>query len=77
MVSKKDSSVRIINLVTRLNRVTIRDTLLLGGYDEFFKTFTSYQIITGVDLFSRYNHYILAVRSKDLTAFATLFRVLK
>ena len=77
MVSKKDGSVRIINSVTRLNKVTIKDTLLLGGCDEFSKAFASCQIIIGVDLFSRYDHYILAVRSRDLTAFATLFGVLR
>ena len=77
MVSKKDGGVRFINLATRLNGVSIRDTLLLGGYEAFSEEFSGYVILTGIDLFSGYDHCPFYMLSRDITAFSTLLGVLR
>jgi hypothetical protein len=77
IVSKKDGGVRFINLVTRLNGVSIKDTLLLGGYKAFSEEFSSYIILTGIDLFSGYDYCPLYILSKDMIAFFIPLGVLR
>ena len=77
MVSKKDGGVRFINLATRLNGVSIRDTLLPGGYKAFSEEFSGYIILTGIDLISGYDYYPLYMLSKDMIAFFTPLGVLR
>jgi hypothetical protein len=52
-----------------INKITIRDANMLFNVDEFSEEFIKYVIISLLDIFSGYDQALLALRSKDLTAF--------
>ncbi|KAF0318020.1 hypothetical protein GQ607_014717 [Colletotrichum asianum] len=39
----------------KLNKISIRDTFIPLGANEFLEDFANYEIISFLDLFSRYN----------------------
>ena len=73
---KKPGEYRLINLATHLNIVIRRDANLLPSINEFANEFIGYYIISLVDLYSGYNQMLLHLKSRDLTAFFTLLKLL-
>jgi hypothetical protein len=74
---KKPGDYKLINSATHLNTVTRRDTNLPPSVDEFAEEFTGCHITSLVDLYSGYNQILLHPKSRDLTAFFTLLRLLQ
>lgn len=70
---KKDTpeKYQLINIVVKLNRVTLRDTNLPLSVDVFSKEFENWAISSLIDFFSGYNQVELDKKSLDLTAFMT------
>jgi hypothetical protein len=73
---KKPREYRLINLAMYLNAVIRRDTNLPLFINEFTDEFTGYYITSLVDLYSGYNQILLYLKSRDLTAFFILLRLL-
>ena len=67
----------MINAAQRLNEVTIKDASLPSSAENFSEEFAGFQVISLLDLFSEYNHCILAPESRDMTAFMTPFGLLR
>ena len=67
-MQKKNKKYRLINSVTNINYVTIKDTNLLFIIDEFSKEFAGRAIGSYLDFYSRYNQLPLIEKSRDLTA---------
>jgi hypothetical protein len=59
-----------------LNIVIRRDANLLLFINKFTDEFIGYYIISLIDLYSDYNQILLYFKSRDLTAFFTLLRLL-
>jgi hypothetical protein len=74
---KKPGDYRLINLATYLNAVTRRDTNLPPSINEFAKEFVGCYIASLVDLYSGYNQILLYPKSRDLTVFFILLRLLQ
>ncbi|KAF0314825.1 hypothetical protein GQ607_017943, partial [Colletotrichum asianum] len=55
LITKKDSNIRLINLYIKLNKISIRDIFISLGTNKFLEDFTNCEIISLLDLFSRYN----------------------
>ena len=56
LVTKKLArTYRLINIVIKINAVTLRDINIPPSIDKFSKKFTGYIYISLVDFFSRYN----------------------
>ena len=77
LVPKKTSKYRLINSAQWLNVVTIKDASLPSTVDEFSEEFAGYPLISLLDLFSGYNQYSLDPESRDMTAFMTLFGLMR
>ena len=60
-----------------MNIVTRRDVNLPLLVDKFTKEFARCYIISLVNLYSRYNQITLNPKSRDITAFFTLLRLLR
>ena len=60
-----------------MNIVTRRDTNLPLLVDKFVEEFAGYYIISLVDLYSGYNQMTLNPKSRDITAFFILLRLLR
>ena len=60
-----------------MNVVTRRDVNLPLLVDKFVEEFARCYIISLVDLYSRYNQMLLNPKSRDLTVFFTLLRLLR
>jgi hypothetical protein len=73
---KKPGEYRLINLAMYLNIVTRRDANLPPFIDEFVDKFAGCYITSLVDLYSGYNQMLLYPKSRDLTVFFTLLRLL-
>jgi hypothetical protein len=69
LIRKKDSKMRLINLVTKMNTVTIRDAFIPPGADEFVKDFVIYKVLSLLDFFSGYNQAPLDTKSRDMITF--------
>ncbi|KAK3501888.1 hypothetical protein B0T13DRAFT_397373, partial [Neurospora crassa] len=54
-ITKKDSSLYLINNAQRVNKVTLRNANPPLNYEEFNKVFKGYEIISLLDLFLGYN----------------------
>ena len=74
---KKPREYRLINLAIHLNIVTRRDANLPPSINEFTDEFAGYYIISLVDLYSSYNQMLLYPKSRDLTVFFILLRLLR
>jgi hypothetical protein len=74
---KKPGDYRLINSAIHLNIVTRQDTNLPPFVDEFTEEFIGCYVISLVDLYSSYNQILLYPKSRDLTAFFTLLRLLR
>jgi hypothetical protein len=74
---KKPGEYRLINLAIHLNAVIRRDANLLSSVDKFADEFAGCYIISLVDLYSGYNQMLLYPKSRDLTAFFILLRLLR
>src|SRR5579859_5070438 len=78
LVPKKNpGEYRLINDVQPLNKVTIRDSGMPPATDEFSEDFGGCPILSAIDYYSSYNQILLDLRSRDLTAFATLLGSLR
>jgi len=73
---KKPGEYKLINSVIYLNTVIRRDANLPPLIDEFIKEFIDYYIISLVNLYSSYNQILFHPKSRDLTAFFILLRLL-
>jgi hypothetical protein len=74
---KKPGDYRLINSATHLNTVTRRDANLPPSVDEFAEEFIGCHITSLVDLYSGYNQMLLYPKSRDLTVFFILLRLLR
>jgi hypothetical protein len=54
---------RLINLVTKMNTVTIRDAFIPPEADEFAEDFAMYKVLSLLDFFSGYNQAPLDTKS--------------
>ena len=78
LIKKKEKSkYRLVNIIIKINRVTIKDANFSPSVNEFFKKFTKYIIASLIDFFSGYNQIKLNEKSRDLTAFYTPIGLLK
>ena len=78
LVKKKTlKDYKLINLIIYLNIIIKQDVNLLLLIDEFIEEFISYYIISLVDLYFNYNQILLYFKSKDLTIFFILFKLLR
>ena len=78
LVEKKQAGTfRLVNDIQPLNAVTIRDSGMPPSVDEFSEDFAGYPITSSIDYYSGYYQIPLADTSRDLTAFATLFGLLR
>jgi hypothetical protein len=77
LVAKKDGGIRLINSATRINRVTIRDSLSPPGTEEFSADVAMCQMLSLLDFFSGYDQVSLAKESRDLTTFMTPLGLLR
>jgi hypothetical protein len=72
LVGKKAvASYRMVLNALRANKVTIRDANLPPSADEFSEHFAGCVIASLVDLFSGYDQFPLAIKSRDMVAFMT------
>jgi hypothetical protein len=55
--------------IMHINKVIIRDANMPPNINEFSKEFTRYIVALLLNIFSGYNQAILALRSRDITAF--------
>ena len=62
---------RLLNLVGKLNRVTVKDANLALSTNLFSEEFAGFAIFSLVDFFSGYNQVELDEESRDFTAFMT------
>ena len=77
LVVKKAGKYRLINAAQRLNAVAIKDASLAPSVDNFGEEFSGFQFLSLLDLLSGYDPCILAPASRDMTAFMTLFGLLR
>jgi len=69
VAKKKPGEWRLINDVQPMNRVTIRDAGMPPAIDEFSEDFAGSPIASSIDFYSFYYQILLAMDSRDLTAF--------
>ena len=69
---KKDSSLQLINLATRINKVTIRDARLPPSSNKFVEDFGNCYILLLLDFFLEYNQVSLDIRNQDISTFISL-----
>lgn len=69
VVSKKDGSLRLVQDVQELNKVTVRDSALPPRPDDFAEDFAGRVIYGCIDLYSGYDARIIANHSRPLTTF--------
>jgi hypothetical protein len=69
LIRKKDSKIRLINSVTKMNTVTIKDAFIPLGADEFAEDFAMYKVLSLLDFFLGYNQAPLDTKSQDIITF--------
>jgi hypothetical protein len=52
-----------------MNTVTIRDTFIPSGADEFAEDFVMYKVLSLLDFFSGYDQALLDTKSRDIITF--------
>ena len=78
VVGKKEKGkYRLINACTEMNRVTLRDANLPPNADDFAENFAGCAVASLVDCFSDYDQIMLAVESRDYTAFQTALGLMR
>jgi hypothetical protein len=75
-IRKKDSKIRLINSVTKMNTVIIRDIFILLEADKFAEDFAIYKVLSLLDFFSGYDQASLNVKSQDMITFTILIGLL-
>lgn len=68
---KKNGSLRFIQDVQQLNKVTIKDAMQPPVRHEYIESFAGYPLITTIDLYSGYDQLLLDPESRDYTAMDT------
>ena len=77
LVKKKvKKTYQLINAIIKINLVTLQDTNLLLTVNKFLEEFTRCYCALLIDFFLGYNQLTLDKKSKDITAFITLIRLL-
>ena len=71
MVPKKNGTMRFIQDLQPVNKVTIRNTGVGLSIDEFAEAFAGRSIYSVRDLYSGYDQFQLAVESRDVTTMRT------
>jgi hypothetical protein len=66
---KKKDKYRLINVVLKIDRVTIRDANLSSAMNEFFEEFVDCVIASLIDLFFDYDQLFLVEKCKDMIVF--------
>ncbi len=78
LIKKKEKGkYRLINIIIKINRVIIKNANFSPSVNEFFKEFIKYIIAFLIDFFSSYKQIKFNKKSKDLTTFHTLIKLLK
>ena len=70
-IPKKNGTLRFIQDLQPVNKVTIRNTGVRPSIDEFAEAFAGSSIYFVRDLYSGYNQFQLAVESRDITTMRT------
>jgi hypothetical protein len=70
-VPKKNGTLRFIQDLQPVNKVTIQNAGIGPTIDEFAEAFAGKSIYSVGDLYSRYDQFQLAVKSRDLTTMRT------
>ena len=68
---KKNGTLRFIQDLQPVNKVTIRNTGVGPSIDEFAEAFAGRSIYSIGDLYSGYDQFQLAVESRDITTMRT------
>ena len=66
-VPKKNGTLRFIQVLHPINKVTIRNAGIGLTIDEFAEAFSVRSIYSVRDLYSGYDQFPLAMKSKDIT----------
>jgi hypothetical protein len=74
---KKKEKYRLINVVLKINRVTIRDANLSFAMNEFSKEFVDCVIVSLMNLFFEYDQLSLIKKCKDMIVFMTSLDLMK
>jgi hypothetical protein len=78
LVAKKEKGTyRLIVAAMHMNKVTIRDANMPPNVDEFSEEFAGCVVASLLDIFSGYDQAMLALRSRDMTAFQTPIGLLR
>jgi len=78
LVAKKEKGeYRLVVAAMKMNGVTIRDGNLPPQVDEFSEEFAGCTVASLIDFFSGYDQALLALKSRDMTAFATPIGLLR
>ena len=70
---KKNDTLRFIQDLQSVNKVTIQNAGIGPTIGEFAEAFTGRSIYSVGDLYSRYDQFQLAVESRDITTMRTPF----
>jgi hypothetical protein len=74
---KKKEKYRLINVILKMNRVTIRNANLFFAMNKFLKEFVDCVIVSLMNLFFEYNQLSLTEKCKDMIVFITSFDLMK
>jgi RNase H-like domain found in reverse transcriptase/Integrase zinc binding domain len=78
LVAKKEKGeYRLVVAAMKMNGVTVRDGNLPPQVDEFAEEFAGCTVASLIDFFSGYDQALLALKSRDMTAFSTPIGLLR
>ena len=72
VMPKKNDTLRFIQDLQPVNKVTIRNAVVGLNIEEFMEAFTKRSNYSVGDLYSGYDQFQLAVKSRDITTMQTL-----
>lgn len=67
----------MVNIIVKLNRITIRDANLSPSRDEFSEKFAGWAISSFINFFSGYDQVELDEKSQNLTGFIILLNLMR
>ena len=77
LVAKKEKGEYcLVVAAVAMNKVTIWDANMPPNMEEFLEEFVGCVVAFLLDFFSRYNQALLDIKSRDMTTFQTLIRLL-
>ena len=74
---KKDEKLQIVHNLQPLNRVFIRNTGLSPNFESFVELFAAQQYYIAFDLYWKFDACKVYPKSRDITAFITLLKLVR